>query len=226
MVNEWFISCWFEVIQWATVYHLLIRSTLQHLAGWSHAASLCLPSDSEIWEWYEYMTSRGFVDDCETALHPEAMVASSKVWVHKSARTEDKKRHACKQATLQQSSSHRVDIVVIGGPATRRRLPRRRRQAEGGFACKYFCVTLDHISGQKQLTECWWETNNMHVQARHVDVHDVYSILQYYTVSMVSFCVRKPYSTQGLNGFGGAGRETSVGWAAQGMEPPTCSGWM
>ena len=38
-----------------------------------------------------YVTSRGFVDDCEIILNAEAVVAASKVWVHKSARPEDKK---------------------------------------------------------------------------------------------------------------------------------------
>ena len=32
------------------------------------------------------MTSRGSVDHRETTLHPEAVVAASKVWVHKCAR--------------------------------------------------------------------------------------------------------------------------------------------
>ena len=112
-------------------------STVQHPPALSSSLLHRLRS-SVVGFWLLRMNTRHHVDHCETHLNPEAMVAASKVWVHKCARPQDKRRHGrrankqlweCVDPTQQTSNSHRVDVFVMGGLPTRGQLPRRKRHS-------------------------------------------------------------------------------------------------
>lgn len=86
-------------IEEALVYHLLMPAAPapSSAVGLTPSPLFCrrgLRSENE------HMTSRGSVDHCETTLHPEAVVAASKVWVHKCARPEDHRRHGRRAGAL------------------------------------------------------------------------------------------------------------------------------
>ena len=110
--------------------------------------------------WLLRMNTRHHVDHCETHLNPEAMVAASKVWVHKCARPprQTAPRQARKQAAMRMCGSNAANLQQSQGRCFRDgRTANERAVAKKEKAqCKVtFCVTKKKHDNQRTMY-CNW----------------------------------------------------------------------